>query len=299
LIEKFAWARAANGRDETGFGFCLGCFPRYLTDAAWGSGDLSFAIFRAGSEAPRFAMLIACLAVALIALGARAFALGELLRGARNVKTEIVYRQLAIASLLGFGLAFALATPPHFLNAAQFAWIATFGLWPLLAIAMARWLREGRWLPLALVALLTLPGSLDTLLRLGWGAPQTFSISRDERLLGDALREASAPGDVFFEPSMLVSTDRPSAIPLFAGRPVYLSLLSAVLNLPAAERELRFARVATFFAGDDTNAAARALHETGTRFVFVPRGVELRHAALRESDVVTSNSAGTLYRVAD
>ena len=297
LIEKAAWAQAASGRDETVFGFCLGCFPRYLADAAWGSGDLSFASFRAGSAALTPSVLFACVAVAVIALGARAFALGELLRGTQDAAKAIVYRHLAIASLLGFGLAFALATPPHFLNAAQFAWIASFGLWPLLAIAMARWLRDGRWLPLAVVSLLVLPGSLDTLLRLGWGAPQSFSISSDERSLGAALREASAPGDVVFEPSMLVDTDRPSAIPLFAGRPVYLSLLSAVLNLPAQERELRFARVAAFFAGDDQNAAARALRESGAAFVFVPRGVELRHAALRAFEVVATNGAGTLYRV--
>ena len=57
----------------------------------------------------------------------------------RAAATAIVYRQLAVGSLLGFTFAFAIGTPPHFLNAAQFAWIATFGLWPLLAIAMARW----------------------------------------------------------------------------------------------------------------------------------------------------------------
>ena len=296
LVEKFAWARAAGGRDETGFGLCLGCFPHYVADAAWGSGDLSFAIFRAGSVLLAPGAIVACVTVAAIALGARALALGEVWRGARVAATAVVYRQLAIASVLGFALAFTLATPPHFLNAAQFAWIAIFGLWPLVAIAIARWQREGRWVLLAVAVLLTLPGSLDTLLRLGWGAPRTFSISRDERSLAVALRAASAPGDVVFEPSMLVSTDHPSAMPLLAGRPVYLSLLSAVLNLPVPERELRFARVATFFAGDDANAAARALHESRARFVFVPRGVQLRHDVLDGLDVVATNAAGTLYR---
>jgi hypothetical protein len=96
---------------------------------------------------------------------------------------------------------------------------------------------------------------------------------------------------------MLISTDRPSPIPLFAGRPVHLSLLSAVLNLPAAERELRFARLAAFFAGDDAAAAARALRESRATFVFVPRGAALRHDAVRALEPVTSNGAGSLYRV--
>jgi hypothetical protein len=296
LVEKLWWAQAASGRDETGFALCLTCFPRYLADAAWGSGDLSFALFRAGSASLGPRALFACAAVAAIALGARACALGELLRGTRDAAKAIAYRHLAVASLFGFALAFALATPPHFLNAAQFAWIATFGLWPLLAIAMAEWLRAGRWLPLAVALLLALPGSLDTLLRLGWGAPQSFAISRDEQSLAASLRRASAPGDVVFEPSMLISTDRPSPLPLLAGRPVHLSLLSAVLNLPAEERELRFARIAAVFAGDDPNAAARALRESGAAFVFVPRGAEPHHDALRALAVVEENGAGTIYR---
>ncbi len=110
-----------------------------------------------------------------------------------------------------------------------------------------------------------------------------FSISRDEQALGAALRRVSAPGDVVLEPSMLVNTDRPSSIPLFAGRPVYLSLLSAVLNLPAAERELRFARVATVFAGDDPAAAARACARAAPTSSSCPRGAAPRHGALARS----------------
>lgn len=297
LLEKLWWAQAASGRDETGIGLCVGCLPRYLADAAWGSGELSFEVFRAGSAEVGLQTLFACAAVAAIALGARACAIGELLRGTRDAATAIVYRHLAVASLLGFALAFAIATPPHFLNAAQFAWIACFGLWPLLAIALARWHRNRRVLPIAVAMLLALPGSLDTVLRLGLGAPQTFAISADEQSLAAVLRSASAPGDVVFEPSMLISTDRPSPIPLFAGRPVHLSLLSAVLNLPAQERELRFARLAAFFAGDDAVAAARALRESRATFVFVPRGAALRHDAVRALTPVTSNGAGSLYRV--
>ncbi len=299
IVEKALWAQAAGVRDDTGFAFCLACFPRYLANAAWGSGDLSFAIFRGPGAASIPHALWVCCVVGSIALGARALALGELVRGAHRGATAIVYRQLAIGAALGFALAFTIATPPHQLNAAQFTWIATFGLWPLLAIAAARWVQAGRWLPLAVATMLLAPGSLDTLLRLGWGAPQSFAISRDEQALSAALRRASAPDDVIFEPSMLASTDRPSPLPLLAARPVHLSLLSAVMSLPAAERETRFDRLAVFFAGGDTNAALRALRESGAAFVFVPRGAEPRNQALDVLEEVEANGAGRIFRVGD
>ncbi len=299
IVEKALWAQAASGRDDTGFRLCLACFPRYLANAAWGNGDLSFAIFSSPGAASTRHALLACCVIGAIALGARALALGELIRGARGGATAIVYRQLAIGSALGFALAFTIATPPHQLNAAQFAWIATFGLWPLLAIAAARWVQAGRWLPLAIATMLLVPGSIDTLLRLGLGAPQSFAISRDEQVLAAALRRASAPGDVVFEPSMIASTDRPSPIPLLAERPVHLSLLSAVMNLPAAQREMRFERLVRFFAGDDSNAALRALRESGAAFVFVPRGAEPRNKALDALEEVEANGAGRIFRVGD
>ena len=299
MLEKALSAQATSGRGDTGFALCIACFPRYLANAAWGNGDLSFAIFRSGSAMLTVHALIACVVIGALALGARALALGELVRGARSGATAIVYRQLAIGAALGFALAFGIATPPHHLNAAQFTWIATYGLWPLLAIAAARWLQTGRWLPIAVATMLFVPGSLDTLLRLGWGAPQTFTITRDERDLAVALQRMSAPEAVVFEPSMLASTDRPSWIPLLAGRPVELSLLSAVMSVPDAEREARFGRIATFFAGDDTSAALRALRASGAAFVFVPRGAEPRNNALDALEEVEANGAGRLLRVGD
>lgn len=299
IVEKALWAQAASGRDDTGFALCIACFPRHLANAAWGNGDLSFAIFRTPGAGLTPRAFVVCCVIGVIALGARALALGEVVRGARSGAAASVYRQLALGSALGFALAFTIATPPHHLNAAQFTWIATFGLWPLLAIAAARWLQAGRWVPLAVATILLVPGSIDTLLRLGVGAPQSFAISRDERELAAALQRVSAPGDVVLEPSMLASTDRPAAIPLLAGRPVYLSLLSAVMNLPATERDARFERIAVFFAGDDSNAARRALRESGAAFVYLPRGASPRNDALDALEVVEANAAGRLFRVDD
>lgn len=285
--------------DSTAFAACVGCLPSHLANAAWGDGDLSFARFRAGADlSPRgaFAALLAAVPIAAIALGARGLASSELLRGARAAVGSAPLRVLAFASAIGLALAFSVATPPHYLNASQFAWVAVFGLAPVLAIACARWLEAGRWLPLAAVALLAAPGSADAILRLGYGAPQRFAITPPTRALCAEIARVSAPGDVVFEPSMLADTDVPSPIPLLAGRPVYLSLLSAVGNLDENERDLRYARLVAFFAGADPDAARRALLESGARFVVVPARAPA--PPFLPSDPIFENEAGRLYRAA-
>lgn len=302
VIDKLRFAAQGGAQDVTGFSLCFGCLPRYLARAAWGDGELSVAIFRAGTiVAPRSLLIgaVAALAITAIALGVRALALPELSRGWRRDTGAIPYRVLGFASAVGLALAMTVGAPPHYLNAAQFAWVAVFGLAPLLAITCARWIEAGRWLPLALATLLALPGAGDAIVRLGYGAPQRFAISRDERELCDALARVSAPGDVVFEPSMIRDTDVPSPIPLLAGRPVYLSLLSAVGNLSGDERDARFARLAAFFASDDVVAARRALAESGAAFVWVPAGVAPVAAASPALESIFENAAGKLYRVAD
>ncbi len=298
LLDKLRFAARAAAHDDTGFSLCLGCLPRYLARAAWGDGELSFAIFRAGTPlAPRALAIgaVAAVAIAVIALGARALALPKLARGVRA--GDVPSRWLAIAGAVGLALAMTVGAPPHYLNAAQFAWVATFGLAPLLAIACAEWIAAGRWLPLALATLLAVPGAADALLRLGWAAPERFAISAAERELCAELARRSAPGDVVFEPSMIRDTDVPSPIPLLAGRPVYLSLLSAVSNLPPDERDARFARLAAFFAGTDAAAARRALAESGAALVFAPAASTANGAASADLVPIFENAAGRLYRV--
>jgi hypothetical protein len=286
----------AIGGDGPGFGVCAGCLPRYLARAAWGDGELSPSIFRAGSAATAD-LVPALVAVVAVALGARALAIPELLRGARAGNASTPYRVLGAAGAVGMVLAMTAATPPHFLNTAQFSWVAVFGMAPLLAVACARWLAARRWLPLAAAALLAAPGAADVLLRLGYGAPLRFSISPEERALCDAIERAAAPADVVFEPSMLRDTDVPSPIPLLAGRPVHLSLLSAVDYLPPDARDARFSRVARFYAGTDALDARRALAESGAAFVVVPRGFAPPAAALEPLALAFENDAGKLYRV--
>jgi hypothetical protein len=289
----------------TGFSLCPGCLPRYLARAAWGDGALSFEIFRTGiswgSVSPRLllASALASVAIVAVALGARVFALPALARGARRGEAVAAHRVLAFASAGGLLLAMTVGAPPHYLNAAQFAWVAVFGLAPLLAIACAEWWQAGRRMPLVCVLLLALPGSADAILRLGFGAPQRFGVSRAERELCLRLAEVSKPGDVVFEPSMLLDPDRPSAVPLLAGRPVFLSLLSAVGNLPAAERDVRYEAIVAFFAGREAVAARAALAGSGARFVLVPSGVTPAPAALDGLAPIFDNAAGRLYRVPD
>lgn len=291
------------GAETTQFSVCLGCLPRYLSRAAWGDGALSFDLFRAGtpwaaiSARLVFVSAIAATAIAAIAVGARLLALPRLVRGARGGNLEAPYRVLLCASLAGLVLAMTVAAPPHYLNAAQFAWIAVFGMAPLLAMACAEWIASRRWVPLVAALLLALPGSADAILRLGFGAQQRFSISAAERELCARLAEVSAPGDVVFEPSMIVDTDRPSAVPLLAGRPVYMSLLSAVGNLPASVRDERFAGLVAVFVGRDVGAAQRALAEAQARFVVVPAGVTPMPAVLTPLVPVFENAAGRIYRV--
>jgi hypothetical protein len=300
LLDKLRFAAGAAARDDTGFSLCAGCLPRYLARAAWGDGELSFAIFRAGTVLSLRALAIgalAAVAIAAIALGARALALPGLMRGLRGGSRAVVSRWLLTAGAVGLALAMTVGAPPHYLNAAQFAWVAVFGLAPLLAIACAEWIAAGRWLPLALATLLAVPGAGDAILRLGAGAPQRFAISAAERELCTELARRSASNDVVFEPSMIRDTDVPSPIPLLAGRPVYLSLLSAVSNLPPEERDARFARLAAFFAGTDPAAARRALAESRAAFVFAPAASPASGAASAELVPIFENAAGRLYRV--
>src|SRR5690606_34194646 len=76
LLARVRQAAALAGRDETSFQFCVGCLPRYLADAAWGSHELSFAAFRsfrlAALRDPSLLLAtgVAALLVAGIALGA-------------------------------------------------------------------------------------------------------------------------------------------------------------------------------------------------------------------------------------
>jgi hypothetical protein len=310
LVEKVFVAQRYGGTGRVGFELCPGCLPRYLVDATLGSHDVSFAIFqgfRAAQLLDPHALLAILLASALtfaVALGARFAALPELACAWRGpppgdpaaAVTRAVLRWIALGCALSIGLAFLVAVTPHALNGAQFAWFASFLLWPLAALRVERWLAARRLLALGVFAALALP-SLGLLVGpLGYRAPVRLRVTPEERALYAKLAAIAAPGDAVFEPSMLKDVDRPSPIPFLAGLPVHLSLLSVVQSLPAAERDRRFEELLAFFVEDDADAARRAVAASGARFVVVPAGWRLRvdpawlEVALREP-------GGVVYRV--
>lgn len=306
LVEKALWARALREEHATGFAACVGCLPRYLMNAALGSHDLSPALFRTFrlgdvlSAGFLFDAARAGLVVGAIALGARWLAVPTLVRLARGSESPgraLLARWLGVGSGTGLLLAGGVGVEPHPLNAAQFAWIASFGLWLAVALAVADWAQRGRWLPLGLVAALALPGSLDALVRLGWRAPPYLIVNTGEAALMDELARRTNPTDVVFEPSMIDHPDRPSPVAWLAGRPVYLSLLSAVLSVPDRERERRFADLLAVFVGGGREEAMRALRASGASWLLVPLGRWLPFEPGDELEVALRHPAGTLYRL--
>lgn len=311
LVEKAWWARELAGRDTTGFQLCIGCLPRYLADAAWGSHELSFALFRAARPSdvlsPGVALPALGASVLLLAfvLGARAFAWPLVREALRSVpdadadtqRRHAAIRVLALAAAAGLFVSLVIVVSPHYMNGAQFAWSATFGLWPLVALVLERALRARRLALAALVLVLALPSSVGMLARLGYGAAPSLRVTAAERELMETLGRVSQPGDLVLEPSMLEDPDRPSAAPWLAGRPVYLSLLSAVLSMPAAEREARFDRIVSVFAESDSARAETAIRTSGARWVIVTPRFPLRWDPAALLEPVFANAAGILHRV--
>lgn len=304
LAERVRWVVQLAGRDETAFQVCVGCLPRYLADAAWGSHELSFASFRTFRPelllAPRVlaATAVSGALVLAIALGARAFAWPALRDGFRDASGRgVALRLLAVAAGLGLAASFAIVTTPHYLNGAQFAWAATFGLWPPAALGFERLWRTGRRPACAAFAALALCSLPQLLGPLGYRAPIWQRVSAAERTLLAHLPAAPAERGVVLEPSMLADPDRASPVPWLTGQPVYLSLLSAVQSLPADEREQRFVEIATVFLERDRARALAAIAASGARWVYAPASLPLRFDPTGALEVVARSSAGTLYRV--
>lgn len=304
ILHRLAQAAALSGRDETAFQLCVGCLPRYVAEAAWGSHELSFALFRSfrlsdlADPGILASTLVSSVLVGAVVLGARAFALPALWRGARGDDARAVaYRVLGVAALAGFGAAFLLVTTPHYLNGAQFTWAGTFGLWPVAALAFEGFLRAGRMLPAGVLLVLAFLSTPRVLGPLGHGAPIWQRVTAAEIALLERLPALAAPGDLVLEPSMIADPDRASPIPWLAGRPVHLSLLSAVQSLPQSERERRFDQILAVFLGTDREAAARAITESGAAWVYAPAAYPLRFESAGLLEVAERTPAGTLYRV--
>lgn len=304
VIDRIVWAQRLAGRDDTAFSLCPGCLPRYVAEASWGNHDLSFALFRSFRASQLTdpgvlgATFVATLGVGAIVLGARLFAVPVLLGAARGDDgPAVALRAIGLAALAGLGASILLVTTPHYLNGAQFAWAATFGLWPPTAIALERSVRERRLVAVALVLVLAFAGTSALVVRLGLRAPIWQRVPAAERSLLQTLGPISAPRDVVLEPSMIGDPDRASPVPWITGRSVYLSLLSAVQSVPDSERERRFDVLLAVFQGSDREAAARAIAESGAEWVYAPAAFRLRFDANGLLEPVGRSDAGTLYRV--
>jgi hypothetical protein len=304
IVDRLLQGARLAGRDETSFQLCIGCLPRYLADAAWGTHELSFASFRAFrlasllDPAALLGTLAASVAVLAIAIGARVFAVPVLWRGGRDEDApDAAFRWLGAGALLGLGAAFLVVTTPHYLNGAQFAWAATFGLWPPAALQLERLWRARSWAACALFVMLALASTAHLLGPLGYRAPVWQRVTAAERALLAYLPPRGAGAGLVLEPSMLADTDRASPVPWLTGHAVRLSLLSAVQSLPAAEREERFRETVDVFLGDDREAALRAIRASGAAWVYAPEAFPLRFSASDVLAIVARSSAGTLYRV--
>ncbi len=304
ILDRVVGAQAVAANDETGLALCIACLPRYLANAAWGSHELSFALFRTFrfSDLARADVLaasaFASVCVLSVMIGARFAAIPALWRGARGGDARAgVHRWLALAALLGLGASLVLVVRPHFLNGAQLAWAATFGLWPGVGLELERLVARRRLAPAAIVVSLALLGTGSVTGRLGYDAPVSLRVSAGEQLLLGRLAALAGSGDVVLEPSMILDTDRPSPVPWITGRAVHLSLLSAVQSLPEEERNRRFDELVAIFAGSDPEEAGRALAASGARWVYVPAGVTLRYDPRALLEPVLESEAGVVYRV--
>ncbi len=307
VAEKLFWASRFAGRDLTAFVACPGCVPRALVRATFGDGSVSFAeieAFRIGQLAdPALwpATLGGCVLVLAMALGARAFGLGELWQKAQAADpgAAAASRWLGLAAALGLGAALLITTRPHYLNGLQFAFVATAGLWPYVALAVARAAANRRVAVPLLVLGLAAPGAWQVWVGLGAAAPPSAAVPAVDLALMRGLRAEVPPGDVVLEPSVVAHPDFPSPVAWAAGRSVVLTLSSASRVLPEYEREERHRQVATVFGRGDRRQALRALRASGAGWLLVPKPLPLSFAPAPELEHVLANPAGDLYRLRD
>ncbi len=313
LVEKAWWAaRLAGAESRQGFGLCLGCIPRYFAEAAMGPDLPPFDVFDRFEnlsllQDPGLLLvtLTATLVMFVVGLGARLVALPELLRESRTPGDAAepgrttVHRIVLVAAVLGWLAMLVVKNAPHHLNVTQFAWIASFGLWPFVARVLGRWVVERRWLPAVLVAFVALVSTLPVVGRLGYGAPPMAAVSRDEVDLMQRLRTLSEPEDVVLEPSVLQHALFPSPVTWVAGRSVHITSRPAIAALDAADVRARLTRVEAVFARADRQAALRAIAESGASWVYAPRATPLRFSPGSALEVALQNAAGIVYRVGD
>jgi hypothetical protein len=314
VAARLLWPSGGGAWAELTPAACIGCFPRFVWEWAFGSHRAPHALFEGAGLAtltdPRAwtAGLAAMAFYAAVHVGARSFALPDLVacargRGAAGASggpppaiADVAYA-FGFAALAGLLLAFAVTTPPHPVNAAQFAWSASFALVPALGLPLGRWIAGRAWVRLAGFALLALPAGLLWIAGQGLLAPVFLRVSQDEQILMRALRQHSSPRHVVLDPTPLIDGSRVSPVGWLARRPLLLSLEGMALYLSPSERARRRGLLEAVFAPAPASGALAALRESGARFVFAPAARPLAADVARTLDLVQANAAGAVYRV--
>lgn len=305
----YSWQMQAQGIFETGIRLCLGCFPRYLVDGVLGPEAAPWSLFSEfrNAELLRPAALaytlFACALFGLVFLGARWIAVPELVRRAREGATDpsdagpvVIARITLLSASVGLALSMVLAWSPHYLNVGQFAWSATFLLWPFTALVIGRWWSRHRGV-CVLVLLAALLSTKGVLFTHGYAAPLWQAVEPGERALLEELRTLSQPGDVVIEPSFGLRPEIPSAVPWLAGRPVVFTDRSIATQIKAGARDERLAQLKAVFSGRDASDAAAALRVSGAQWVYVPAPVSLRFPTQGLLVLASEAPAGKIYRV--
>lgn len=313
LADKAAYAAQmrAQGIFDTGIRLCAGCFPRYLVDGVLAKDAAPwrlFSEFRAAEllePATLARTVFACALFVLVFLGARCVAIPELarrirIRGAAAPEpgVAVVARITLLGAGVGLALSMLLAWRPHYLNVGQFAWSATFLLWPFTALWIDRWWPRHRAV-CALVVLASLLSTSGVIVARGYAAAPWLAIEPGERALVEELRTLSQPGDVVIEPSFGLRPDVPSAVPWLAARRVVFTDRSIATQIKDEPRERRLAQLAAVFQGQDSAAAAAALRESGARWVYAPTPVSLRFPTQGLLVLAAETRAGRIYRVVE
>lgn len=298
------------GLFDTGIRLCPGCFPRYLADGVLAREAAPWSLFadlRIGDllHAEMLARtVLACTVFALVLLGVRWIAVPTLIRMARRGASEpsdagaaAVARITLAGAGLGLALSMLLAWRPHYLNVGQFAWSATFLLWPFTALVIGQWWprRRAACLLALAAALVSTSGVLFT--RGGYGAPPWLAVEPGERALVEELRALSRPGEIVIEPSFGLRPEVPSIVPWLSGRPVVFTDRSIATQIKDAPRLERLAQLEAVFKGQDPSAAAAALRASGASWVYVPAPVMLRFPTQGILVPAAQGPAGRIYRV--
>lgn len=283
--------------------FCFACFPRFAVGSAVQDPMALvrlFELFEPGDLLqPRFWIgSIGASALYLgLTLGTRLFAWPARIDAAEAPGAAAAARTIGLGLAFGAAMTLLVDTPPHFVNAGQFAWAASLGAWPLLGVRLGRWIDARRFALAATVVALALPTGLAWIATHGIGAPEVDRVSVAEQAFAAAVARETPRDALVLEPSLLVTPTRTSVLAWLAERRLYASKAGMLAYLEPAERARRIARLERVYLSRDRAEAELALAETGAGWVVTSDGVGSAldgSAGLRRA---FGNEAGTLWQV--